>query len=203
MVIKNETLPCHNSETPASAPPSSTPDQLEEENDVSREDLNVDHDHDKLAADDIIDEEEFDQHCDQFDQETPEDSLSQDTLIQDVVSVSIIEQSSLTVAESSKIQVVAENNNSISSPLVYYYTTAAPAPFILVNTLVHILYLKLIVSLFLSFLDILKIPCFAKMCGNNFFGYCFVSVLTNALSTLDILLQPPAAVLHHRPFVRN
>ena len=49
MVIKNETLPCHNSETPASAPPSSTPDQLEEENDVSREDLNVDHDHDKLA----------------------------------------------------------------------------------------------------------------------------------------------------------
>ena len=52
MVIKNETLPCHNSETPASAPPSSTPDQLEDENDVSREDLNVDHDHDKLAADD-------------------------------------------------------------------------------------------------------------------------------------------------------
>ena len=204
MVIKNETLPCHNSETPASAPPSSTPDQLEEENDVSREDLNVDHD--KLAADNIIDEEEFDQHCDQLDQETPEDSLSQDTLIQDVVSVSIIEQSSLTVAESSKIQVVAENNNSISSPLVYYYTTAAPAPpdvFILVNTLVHILYLKLIVSLFLSFLDILKIPCFAKMCGNNFFGYCFVSVLTNVLSTLDILLQPPAAVLHHRSFVRN
>ena len=208
MVIKNETLPCHNSETPASAPPSSTPDQLEEENDVSREDLNVDHD--KLAADNIIDEEEFDQHCDQLDQETPEDSLSQDTLIQDVVSVSIIEQSSLTVAESSKIQVVAENNNSINSPLVYYYTTAAPAPpdvFILVNTLVHILYLKHIVSLFLSFLDILKIPCFVKNVWKfdyqNFFGYCFVSVLTNVLSTLDILLQPPAAVLHHRSFVRN
>ena len=210
MVIKNETLPCHNSETPASAPPSSTPDQLEEENDVSREDLNVDHDHDKLAADDIIDEEEFDQHCDLLDQETPEDSLSQDTLIQDVVSVSIIEQSSLTEAESSKIQVVAENNNSISSPLVYYYTTAAPAPpdvFILVNTLVHLLYLKLIVSFFLSFPDILKIPCFVKKVlkfdRQKFFGHCFLSVLTNVLSTLDILLQPPAAVLHHRSFVRN
>ena len=169
MVIKNETLPpCQNSETPA-APTSSTPQQdpEEEENVSSREDLlnvdDVDHDHDNgldaANADDIIDEEEFDQDCDQLDdQETPEDSLSQDTLIQDVVSVSIIEQSSLTVAESSKI-LVAENNNSISSssPWVYYYTTAAPAPtdvFILVNTLD----LQYISSF--NFFEVIKIPCF-------------------------------------------
>ena len=93
---------------------------------------------------------------------------------------------------------------------MYYYTTAAPAPpdvFILVNTLVHLLYLKLIVSFFLSFHDILKIPCFVKKVlkfdHQKFFGHCFLSVLTNVLSTLDILLQPPAAVLHHRSFVRN
>ena len=135
MVIKNETLPCQNSENPSSATVASKIEveaakANEKEEDelvvkVEKEDQKDDEksyvfEGEEQAEDIIITEEEDEQN----------ETLSQDTLVHDVVSVSInsepsaADQQSNSLAEESSTKQLQNNNNSISSPWVYYYPSS-------------------------------------------------------------------------------
>ena len=136
MVIKNETLPCQNSENPSSATVASKieveaakANEKEEEEvvvKVEKEDQKDDEksyvfEGEEQAEDIIITEEEDEQN----------ETLSQDTLVHDVVSVSInsepptsADQQSNSTAEESSTKQLQNNNNSVSSPWVYYYPSS-------------------------------------------------------------------------------